>query len=349
MSYSVKSTTYIGSSSSSSSTFSTLLVTGEALIGGDVTCASAITTEGQMNVNGSLVVSDADSTFERGLTVNATDDCETYLNGTVNLTADLLSTGSQITLANSNTAGEYNVTVGSDGTTFNVMGSLSLLGSSEFFGRNWKISVGTTSDPASGDDVNSLIFTDETEGLERMRIDPNGALLLGATANADVRGALFSSGIAEFTDQALFTGGASFPAALSTVGLYSESMISAGTSGAPYTLAYSAGGIYFIPSTTTLSSNFSVTISGIPTTMSTSYTLTLCFAQTTTKYYCSSCKIIDTDGTYLCSSSSSTYVTPLFSGGTPSLSTAPNFVLQSFSVIRFASSSYLCSSVSACS
>ena len=137
---------------------------------------------------------------------------------------------------------------------------------------------------------------------------------------------------------------------ITTNGLYYEGLTSAiYISSNVYTLTYTNHGIFYIGGTENPTANFSVRIEQLPTDTTKVYTISLVYYQSTGTYYCNAVRASDTGGTYLLGTSS-TYVAPKFSGGTPSFSTAPNLVIQQFTVVSFpdslgATTRYVVSSV----
>jgi hypothetical protein len=144
-----------------------------------------------------------------------------------------------------------------------------------------------------------------------------------------------------------FTGAATFQGALNTTGLYYETIITASGSASPFTLDYSAGGIYFISTAAVPAANFSVIITNIPTDQTKTYTISLIYYQAANKYYASTARVSNTTGTTYLLGTSSTYAAPLFTGGTPVLTTAPCLIVQQFTIISISSVRYVTSSVSA--
>jgi hypothetical protein len=165
-------------------------------------------------------------------------------------------------------------------------------------------------------------------------------LVVGAT------NALFG-GAATFMSTSSFTGAATFDGALKTKGLYYEAITTVSGSASPFTLDYSAGGVYYISTASVPAANFAVIITNIPTDQTKTYTITLCFYQATNKFYASTARVSDTTGTTYILGTSSTYVAPLFSGGTPSITTAPCMIIQQFTIVSISSVRYCTSSVSA--
>lgn len=97
------------------------------------------------------------------------------------------------------------------------------------------------------------------------------------------------------------------------------------------TLNYALGSVFHIYSDQVPSSNFSVVITNIPFVSAVqTYTITLVYT-TALKVYCNNVRVSDTASTYI-SGTSSTYATPLYVGGAPTLSSS-NAIIQTFSVI----------------
>jgi hypothetical protein len=137
--------------------------------------------------------------------------------------------------------------------------------------------------------------------------------------------------------------GASFTGAISTKGLLYEGVISVSGTG-PYTIDYSLGGIFYIPTASVQASDFSIIITNVPTDSTKSYTISCVYYQNSNTYFGSSARISDTSNTYILGSSN-TYVAPLFSGGIPEITTAPSMIIQQFNIISIDSVRYCISSV----
>jgi hypothetical protein len=97
----------------------------------------------------------------------------------------------------------------------------------------------------------------------------------------------------------------------------------------PYTLDYSKGAIFYIPSDYTTSTNFQVIITNIPMDKTKVYSLTLMYYQPTNLVYCNQVRVSDTFGNYILGTNS-TFSTPLFNGGAPAVTVAPNLIIQTF-------------------
>jgi hypothetical protein len=155
------------------------------------------------------------------------------------------------------------------------------------------------------------------------------------------------SSYASLSALATFTAGVSVSGGvLTTRGLLYETGIAASGTASPFTLDYSLGGIFYIPTSSVPTSNFSVIITNIPTDQTKIYTITLIYYQASTTIYGSTVRISDTVSSYI-SGTSSTYVAPLFNGGTPSLSTSPCIIMQQFTVSSISSVRYTTSIVGA--
>lgn len=120
----------------------------------------------------------------------------------------------------------------------------------------------------------------------------------------------------------------------------------------PYTLDYSLGSIFYIPTNYSTPTNFSIIITNIPTDTTKSYSITLIYYQPINTFYCNSIRCTDTSNTYILGTST-TFGTPLFNGGYPALNNAPNLIMQQFSIVSLYTSGsngittrYISSSVS---
>jgi len=116
-----------------------------------------------------------------------------------------------------------------------------------------------------------------------------------------------------------------------------------------YTLNYTNGGIYYLPSAINPSANSTLVITNIPTSTQQTCTITVVSYQASTRYYISQVKVQNTASTYLWGSSGA-FAAPLFNGGTPSIPGITQcVVVQQFTMFPMNSSWYVMSSVSACS
>ena len=120
----------------------------------------------------------------------------------------------------------------------------------------------------------------------------------------------------------------------------------------PYVLDYSKGSVFYIPTDYGAAGNFNIIVANIPTDTSKVYTLSLLYYQVSNKYYCNGVRCSDTIGSYILGTSS-TFGTLLINGGPPTLSNAPNLIIQQFSICSLANSSgvfsrYITSSISNC-
>jgi hypothetical protein len=118
----------------------------------------------------------------------------------------------------------------------------------------------------------------------------------------------------------------------------------------PFTADYAYGSIFYIPSDYVQSANFQVVIKNIPTDTTKTYTLTLVYYQPTVLFYASTARVSDTTGSNFLLGTYNTYAAPLWNGGTPVVSSAPNLIMQQFSVISIPTSAsvysrYITSSV----
>ena len=117
-------------------------------------------------------------------------------------------------------------------------------------------------------------------------------------------------------------------------------------------LDYISNGIFYLPTDFALSSNFSITISNIPTDVTRTYSVTLIYNQATTLFHCNLCKVIDTAGVYIIGNAT-TFLPPRFNG-VVSITASPNLIYQNFNIVSLASAAgvytrYVVSSVNNCS
>ena len=105
-------------------------------------------------------------------------------------------------------------------------------------------------------------------------------------------------------------------------------------SGPPYIIDYNIGSVFVITANTFTTPQ--LTIINIPTDCTKLYTFSLIYIKSSSpSYTLSNIKCIDTLGAYI-AGSSSTYQNLLLNGGTPSITTFPNIIVQSFSVVSMA-------------
>jgi hypothetical protein len=121
---------------------------------------------------------------------------------------------------------------------------------------------------------------------------------------------------------------------LQTHGIYYESAIECGrdSSSNYYYAQYQYGGLFYVDGSYNPTSNFYLSIYNIPVDTGAAYTLSLMYQQPSTCYYCNKLRCQDASGSWVLGDANS-WVTPRFSGGTPSFSTSPNVVVQQFSVL----------------
>jgi len=99
------------------------------------------------------------------------------------------------------------------------------------------------------------------------------------------------------------------------------------------TLNYALGSVFYIFTDQVPAANFNVNITNIPTVSVTTvqtFVLTLIYT-TSAKVFCNAVRVSDTSSSYILGTSS-TYSTPLFVGGSPSL-TSSNIIVQSFAIV----------------
>ena len=157
------------------------------------------------------------------------------------------------------------------------------------------------------------------------------------------------SGVGTINTDVLFNGTVVCPNVFQTQGLLYEITINAtqSSTNAP-TLSYGDGGCFILPNMITANATLSVT--NIPTDTTKTYTFSVTYQQTSTRFYIATVQIQDTGSVYITNSGVAGFVAPLFNGGTPSLSGTTNCVIiQTFTVISVGGSRRILSSVSCCS
>ena len=142
--------------------------------------------------------------------------------------------------------------------------------------------------------------------------------------------------------QATITSSTALTSANLLTSAISEKFNSISTGTNAFTLDYSTGTVFYLnTSGPTLNANFSVSLRNCGSTTSQSQVFTLIYA-TTGKYYCNTVTAYTDNGSTQITLYSST---PIFGGGTPSISTS-TVMIQQFTLIRLFSSNYVLSNVS---
>ena len=100
------------------------------------------------------------------------------------------------------------------------------------------------------------------------------------------------------------------------------------------TLDFNLGGIFYLPTNLTFSSNFPVIITNIPTDNTKAYTVTLIYSQATTLFHSSTCRVSDTTGAFILGSAT-IFTAPRFNG-LVSVANSPNLIYQNFNVVSLA-------------
>ena len=146
------------------------------------------------------------------------------------------------------------------------------------------------------------------------------------------------------------TGNLTCGSGIITQGLVYEITNSIGTFASNgFSLSYGTGGVFYLPTASSITANMSMIITNIPTTTSQSYVFTVAYYQTTNRFYINNVRLSDTATTYILGTSS-TYGTPLYNGGVPSLTTGTAcLIFQQFTVFSFGATRYVTTSVSCCS
>ena len=155
----------------------------------------------------------------------------------------------------------------------------------------------------------------------------SGSVTIGGTSTTTgvATQTLTVSGVSTLTGETILN------AALKTKQIYENTIACSGSS-SPFTLNYSNSAVFYLPSDYSPAANFTVNIINIPTDTTKSYVVTLLYYQPVNKVYCNSVNVTDTTGATIKNG------TPLYVGGTPSLTTAPCLVSQQFSIISIATS-----------
>ena len=146
-----------------------------------------------------------------------------------------------------------------------------------------------------------------------------------------------------------FNADVNFMNIVATQGLVYESVNTAtqSSTNAP-TLSYGQGGNFVLG--TMITANATLGVTNIPTDATKSYTFSVSYQQSATRFYIATVQFQDATGAYITNSGSAGFVAPLFNGGTPSLSGTTNCVIvQTFTIITVGGSRRVISSVSCCS
>ena len=135
---------------------------------------------------------------------------------------------------------------------------------------------------------------------------------------------------------------------LITQGLVYEVVGTAEQTSNALTLNYSLSGLVNVGTMITLNATLAVT--NIPTDTTKSYTFSVAYQQTATRYYIATVQFQDTTSAYITNGGTSGFVAPMFNGGTPALTGTNNcIIVQQFTVISVAGSRRVLSSISCCS
>ena len=114
-----------------------------------------------------------------------------------------------------------------------------------------------------------------------------------------------------------------------------------------FSISYGTGGIFWLPTASSITANMSIIVTNIPTDITKSYTFTVAYYQASTRWYINQVRLSDTAATYILGTSS-TFGTPYYNGGPPALTgTTACIFLQQFTVFSFGSTRYVITSVSA--
>ena len=142
-------------------------------------------------------------------------------------------------------------------------------------------------------------------------------------------------------------GNVNISSVLSTQGLMYEATNSISTFASNgFSISYSTGGIFYLPTATSIGANMTMIITNIPTDITKRYTFTVLYYQATTRYYINQVRLSDTAGIYILGTSS-TYGTPFYSGGPPALTgTTASIFIQTFTVFSFGATRYVITNVS---
>jgi hypothetical protein len=109
----------------------------------------------------------------------------------------------------------------------------------------------------------------------------------------------------------------------------------AGTA-SPFTCDMSLGSTFYIPSDYTFASDFKVIITNVPIDTSKEVSISIIYHQALTSFFISTVKVSDTAGNYLLGTVT-TFGSPLFNQGVPTLANSPCLIIQTLSIISLAS------------
>lgn len=106
----------------------------------------------------------------------------------------------------------------------------------------------------------------------------------------------------------------------------------------PFTCDMSLGSTFYIPSDYTFTIDFQVIITNAPIDTTKEMTISIIYYQSLTSFYISTARVSDATSTYILGTLS-TFASPMFNGGVPTLANSPCLNIQTFSIISLASSS----------
>lgn len=95
---------------------------------------------------------------------------------------------------------------------------------------------------------------------------------------------------------------------------------------------------FVLPASFQPTANYTITITNIPQDVNKSFSVSVMSRQTTTSFYANNIKAINVSGIYI-SGSSTSVASPIFNGGTPTLSTSPCLMIQTFNIITIPTTS----------
>ena len=179
---------------------------------------------------------------------------------------------------------------------------------------------------------------------------------IGCTSNVNAGSCTYSTSlgygsIANASHQVMLgtiTENVYIPNTLTTQGLVYEVVGTAGQTSNALTLNYSLSGLVNVGTMITLNATLAVT--NIPTDTTKSYTFSVAYQQTATRFYIATVQFQDTGSAYITNGGSSGFVSPLFNGGAPALTGINNcIIIQQFTIISVAGSRRIISSISCCS
>ena len=306
--------------------------------GGSLNINSGVTIGGTLNVTGAVTTGALTASSFTNTGLLTASNGFTVTTGTITLPSGSVANASLVsavpTLAGANTfsnagtaiAVTNNATIGG---TLSVTGAITtgaLTASSATStglltaSNGLTVTTGTITLPSGSVANASLVSAVPT--LAGANTFSNAGTAIAVTNNATIGGTLNVTGATTLgsltvTGTETDTGILTCSSALVTQGLVYEVVGTAGQSTNALTLNYSLSGLVNVGTMITLNATLAVT--NIPTDTTKSYTFSVAYQQTSTRYYIATVQFQDTGSAYITNGGTSGFVAPMFNGGTPAL------------------------------